>query len=119
MKSATGHLRIAIPADALLTRLEAFAGTSPNAASVADTGRLAGCPVGAAVRFNDTPLGSRQVVNLSPGDVFTLAHPTSSPLTLYVGETPFLAVLAGRRGTQKAFAVIGPYNKPGGQGADR
>jgi flagellar motor switch protein FliM len=56
-------------------------------------------------------MSSREIVALSPGDVIALAHPTDKPLTLYVGETPFLAVLAGRRGNQKAFAVVGPYAK--------
>jgi flagellar motor switch protein FliM len=67
------------------------------------------------VRFNETPLASRCVVDLSPGDVLLLNHRTDEPLTLFVGEVPYLSVLAGRRGTQKAFAVIGP---PGKKGAD-
>ncbi len=115
MKTANGHLRIAIPAEALLGRLEAFAGTHTSTASVADMGRVALCPVEASVRFNDTPIGSRRVVDLAPGEVITLDHPTGSPLTLYVGEVPFLRVLAGRRGTQKAFGVIGHYVKQGEQ----
>jgi len=112
MKSASGRLRIAIPAEALIAKLEAFAGTSTSTATVNETGRLSLCPVDAAVRFNDTPISSRQLLQLSPGDVLPLAHPTTSPLTLYVGGVPFLRVLAGRRGAQKAFAVIGPYKQP-------
>jgi flagellar motor switch protein FliM len=111
MKSAEGHVRIALPADALLANLEAFAGTSATAESLADTGRLGSCPVEASVRFNDTHLPSHRIVELAPGDVVVLSHPTDDPLTLFVGETPYLAVLAGRRGTQKAFAVIGPFKK--------
>jgi flagellar motor switch protein FliM len=111
MKSATGHMRVAIPADALLAKLEAFAGTSTTTASVSDTGALASCQVETSIRFTETPMSSREIVALSPGDVIALAHPTDKPLTLYVGETPFLAVLAGRRGNQKAFAVVGPYAK--------
>lgn len=113
MKTASGHVRIAIPADALVSRLEGFAGTSPIAASVADTGRLGECPVEASVRFNDTGLPSRRIVELAPGAVIVLQHPVDEPLTLYVGHVPYLPVLAGRRGTQKAFAVIGPNGKKG------
>ncbi|SRR5579875_93002 len=117
MKTASGHLRIAIPAEALLAKLEAFAGTSTSTATVSDTGRLPLCEVEAAVRFNDTPVRSQRLVELSPGDVITLGHPTTSPLTLYVGGMPFLSVLAGRRGAFKAFAVVGPctQNRRGGQ----
>ena len=116
MKTASGHLRIAIPAEALLSKLEAFAGTTTSTATVSDTGRLAFCPVETAVRFNDTPVPSSRVVDLAPGDVIPLAHSTTNPLTLYIGNVPFLSVLAGRRGTQKAFAVVGPYvKKQGGQ----
>jgi flagellar motor switch protein FliM len=113
IKSAEGKLRIAIPADALLAKLEAFAGTSASAASVSDSGRLGGCLVEASVRFNETDLPSRRIVDLVPGTVVVLRHPVDAPLTLFVGEVPYLSVLAGRRGTQKAFAVIGPTNKKG------
>jgi flagellar motor switch protein FliM len=113
MKSASGHVRIAMPADALVSKLEAFAGTSPTVASVADTGSLGECPVEATVRFNDTELASRRLVGLAPGQIIVLDHPTDEPLTLYVGQVPYLAVLAGRRGSQKAFAVIGPTSKKG------
>ena len=116
MKDASGHLRIAIPAAGLLAKLEAFTGTSATPSlSVADTGRLGNCHLDTSVRFNETPLASRRVVDLSPGDVVVLNHRTDEPLTLFVGEVPYLSVLAGRRGTQKAFAVVGP---PPRKGAD-
>lgn len=115
VKSAEGHVRIAIPAEALTSALEAFSGTSSNApSSVASTGRLGKCPVEASVRFNNTSVPSRRVAELTEGDVIALDHPVEEPLTLYVGSVPFLAVLAGRRGHQKAFAVIGPTDKKGG-----
>ena len=110
MKSERAHARRR-PDRGAARQVAGLRGSSPTTASVADAGSLAACPVEAAVRFNDTPLGSRRVVELSPGDVATLAHRTDSPLTLYVGEVPFLAVLAGRRGSHKAFAVVGPYAK--------
>jgi flagellar motor switch protein FliM len=113
MKSADGHVRIAIPAEGLISALETFSGSSSSTISVASTGRLGNCPVEASVRFNDTALSSRQVVALVPGEVIVLDHPVEEPLTLYVGGVPFLAVLAGRRGNQKAFAVIGPTDKKG------
>ena len=115
MKDASGHFRIAIPAPGLLAKLEAFSGTAAPPVSLGDTGRLANCTLETSVRFNETPLASRRVVDLSPGDVLLLNHRTDEPLTLFVGEVPYLSVLAGRRGTQKAFAVIGP---PGKKGAD-
>jgi flagellar motor switch protein FliM len=115
LKSAAGHVRIALPADALTASLEAFSGTSSTAStSVASTGRLGNCPVEASVRFNDTSLPSRRIVELVPGEVVVLNHAVEDPLTLYIGDVPFLAVLAGRRGNQKAFAVIGPTDKKGG-----
>lgn len=113
IKSASGHFRIAIPADALVAKLEAFSGTSSNTATVADTGRLGNCPIDAAVRFNDTSVPSRQVVDMAPGQLIMLDHAVGQPLTLFVGEVPLLSVLAGRRGTQKAFAVLGPAGKKG------
>lgn len=113
MKTAEGHLRIAVPAEGLLASLEAFAGTSSSSASVASTGRMGTCAVEATVRFNETPLPSRRVAGLAPGDVIVLDHAVEDPLTLYVGDMPFLSVLAGRRGAQKAFAVIGPTTKKG------
>ncbi len=115
MRSAEGQLRVAVPAEALVGSLEAFAGTSAASTSLASTGRLGDCKVDASVRFNETRLSSRQVVNLAPGQVVPLAHPVDEPLLLYVGGTPLLAVLAGRRGTQKAFAVIGPSGAKGAQ----
>jgi flagellar motor switch protein FliM len=113
MKEATGHLRIAIPAPGLLSKLEAFSGTSAAPTSVADTGRLGNCTLETSVRFNQTALASRRVVELAPGDVVVLDHRTNEPLTLYVGPVPYLSVLAGRRGAQKAFAVVGPPGKKG------
>jgi flagellar motor switch protein FliM len=115
LKSAEGHVRIALPAGPLTASLEAFSGTSSTAStSVASAGRLGQCPVEASVRFNDTTVSSRQIVALTLGDVLPLNHPAEDPLTLYVGGVPFLSVLAGRRGHQKAFAVIGPSDKKGG-----
>lgn len=108
--SASGRLRIALPADSLLGSLAAFAGTSAATASLDVTGRLGNCPVEAAVRFNDTTIQSRRVVDLAPGDLIVLEHRVDEPLTLYVGQTPFLPVLAGRRGNQKAFAVVEAAN---------
>jgi flagellar motor switch protein FliM len=117
MKSATGQFRIAIPAEALISKLEGFSGTSPASASatVADTGRLEECSVEASVRFNETDLPSRTIVELTPGQVIRLEHPVDEPLTLYVGQVPYLSGLAGRRGAQKAFAVIGPTAKKGSE----
>ena len=102
MKSARGQIRIAIPADALISKLEGFSGTSPTSATVADTGRLEECPVEASVRFNETDLPSRTIVQLTPGQVIRLEHPIDEPLTLYVGHVPYLSGLAGsRRPTQR------------------
>jgi flagellar motor switch protein FliM len=115
MKSARGQVRIAIPAEALISKLESFSGTSPNSSSVADTGSLEECPVEASVRFNETDLPSRTIVELTPGQVIRLEHPVDEPLTLYVGRVPYLSGLAGRRGAQKAFAVIGPTAKKGAE----
>jgi flagellar motor switch protein FliM len=117
MKSARGQFRIAIPAEGLISKLEGFSGTSPTSASatVADTGRLEECSVEASVRFNETDLPSRTIVELTPGQVIRLEHPVDEPLTLYVGHVPYLSGLAGRRGAQKAFAVIGPTAKKGSE----
>ncbi|HTV10762.1 MAG TPA: flagellar motor switch protein FliM [Acidimicrobiales bacterium] len=114
LTSAYGKLRIAVPAEGLVASLEAFSGASASApSSIANTGRLGDCPVETSVRFNDTTVTSRRVVELARGDVVLLDHPVDRPLTLYVGKVPFLSVLAGRRGNHKAFAVIGPSEKKG------
>ena len=55
MKSASGHMRIGVPTEALLAELQAFAGSSPTTASMADAGSLAACPVEAAVRSTTRP----------------------------------------------------------------
>jgi flagellar motor switch protein FliM len=68
-----------------------------------------------SVRFNETTMPSARLVELAPGQVLRLDHQVDHPLTLYVGEVPYLSVLAGRRGNQKAFAVVGT---PGKKGAD-
>lgn len=104
--SASGRLQIAVPGEGLLASLAAFAGTSAATTSLASTGHLTECSVETAVRFNDTSVPSRLVVDLAPGDLIVLGHHVDQPLTLYVGETAFLPVLAGRRGNQKAFAVV-------------
>jgi flagellar motor switch protein FliM len=113
MHDAAGHFRVAIPASGLLAKLEAFTGTTAAPVSVGDTGRLGGCSLETSVRFNETPLASRRVVDLVPGDVVVLNHRTDEPLTLFVGDVPYLSVLAGRRGAQKAFAVVGLPPKKG------
>jgi flagellar motor switch protein FliM len=115
MEKAQGHVRISIPSEPLLSKLEIFSGASSTAATIADRGRLGDCAVEAAVRFNDATLPSRRLVDLALGSVIALNHPVNDPLTLYVGQTPYLDVLAGRRGSQKAFAVIGPTTKKGAQ----
>lgn len=115
MHGAAGHMRIALPAPSLVESLANFAGTSTVTTSVESTGRLGGCPVETSVRFNDTELASGRVVELAPGDLIVLDHQVDRPLTLYVGEVPYLPVLAGRRGNHKAFAVVEPKNK--GKGA--
>jgi len=112
LKSADGTVRIARPAEGLVASLEAFSGASSILpTNLASTGRLGYCWVETSVRFNDTHLASRRIVDLVPGDVVPLEHRVAEPLTLYVGNVPFLSVLAGRRGNQKAFGVIGATEK--------
>ncbi|MGH9107408.1 MAG: flagellar motor switch protein FliM [Acidimicrobiales bacterium] len=113
LKSAGGRVRVAMPSEALTNALEVFAGTSSTTDSVATAGRLGDCPVEASVRFNETSLPSRRIVELTPGKVIVLDHHVDQPLTLYVGGVAYLAVLAGRRGNQKAFSVIGPTDRKG------
>jgi len=113
LKNAAGHVRVALPADALLARLESFSGSSTSTTTLAGTGRLGLCSIEASARFNDTPLASSRVASLSPGDLVLLHHPVDEPLTLFVDGTPYLSVLAGRRGARKAFAVVGPPSKRG------
>ncbi|HTW08350.1 MAG TPA: flagellar motor switch protein FliM [Acidimicrobiales bacterium] len=115
LKHAAGHVRVALPAEPLTASLELFSGSSlASATSVASTGRVGQCSVEAAVRFNETSVASRRIVELRPGDVLRLEHQVDEPLTMWVGSVPFLSVLAGRRGPSKAFAVIGPSTKKGG-----
>jgi flagellar motor switch protein FliM len=107
MGTAKGALRFAIPAEPLLAKLENFAGAGASeASSVESKGTLAGCPVEGAVRFNDTVLRWGDVIALAPGDVVTLSHHVSEPLSLCVGGIRYLPVVAGRRGHHKAFAVV-------------
>ena len=67
----------------------------------------------ASVRFNETDLPSRTIVDLARARSYASSTQSTEPLTLYVGRVPYLSGLAGRRRPRKAFAVIGPTAEKG------
>ena len=70
------------------------------------TAGLSAAPIDVAVRFRPIRMRTDDIVDLRPGDVVPLAHPTSSPLEVTVNETVFAHAVPGNQGARLACLVV-------------
>ena len=76
------------------------------------TAALSAAPIDVAVRFHPIRMRTDDIVELRPGDVVPLAHPTSVPLEVTVNETVFAHAVPGNQGARLACLVV-PSPKEG------
>lgn len=77
-----------------------------HAAALVDR-RFQDVPVDAVVRFHPTRLAPGVLTGLAVGDVVRLAHGSSAPLDVVVGEATFARATAGTHGARLAALVVG------------
>jgi flagellar motor switch protein FliM len=70
--------------------------------------RLEDVPVQVAVRFDATLTGPGELADLAVGDVVTLRHPTSRPLTVSAADLVFAHAVPGAAGKRLAVLVVEP-----------
>ena len=70
------------------------------------TAGLSAAPIDVAVRFQPIRMRTDDIVDLRPGDVVPLAHPTSRPLDVTVNETVFAHAVPGNQGARLACLVV-------------
>jgi flagellar motor switch protein FliM len=68
---------------------------------------LGGVPVDVVLAFQPIQLTPDQIVRIEPGDVITLTHRVTTPLTVESGGIVFAHALAGRQGSRLAGLVVG------------
>jgi len=67
---------------------------------------LSAAPIDVAVRFHPIRMRTDDIVDLRPGDVVPLGHPTSLPLEVTVNETVFAHAVPGNQGARLACLVV-------------
>jgi flagellar motor switch protein FliM len=70
------------------------------------TAGLSAAPIDVAVRFHPIHMRTDDIVDLRPGDVVPLGHPTSVPLEVTVNETVFAHAVPGNQGARLACLVV-------------
>lgn len=70
------------------------------------TAGLSSAPLDVAVRFQPIRMRTDDIVDLRPGDVVPLGHPTSQPLEVIVSETVFAHAVPGNQGARLACLVV-------------
>lgn len=70
------------------------------------TAGLSAAPIDVAVRFHPIRMRTDDIVDLRPGDVVPLGHPTSVPLEVIVNETVFAHSVPGNQGARLACLVV-------------
>ncbi|BCJ53808.1 flagellar motor switch protein FliM [Actinoplanes sp. NBRC 14428] len=70
------------------------------------TAGLSAAPIDVAVRFQPIRMRTDDIVDLRPGDVVPLGHPTSMPLEVTVNETVFAHAVPGNQGARLACLVV-------------
>jgi flagellar motor switch protein FliM len=78
---------------------------------------LSGAPIDVAVRFHPIRMRTDDIVDLRPGDVVPLGHPTSLPLEVTVNETVFAHAVPGNQGARLACLVVPSPPEPSTQEA--
>jgi flagellar motor switch protein FliM len=75
------------------------------------TAGLSAAPIEVAVRFHPIRMRTDDIVDLRPGDVVPLGHPTSVPLEVTVNETVFAHAVPGNQGARLACLIVPPPPK--------
>ncbi len=70
------------------------------------TAGLSAAPIDVAVRFQPIRMRTDDIVDLQPGDVVPLGHPTILPLEITVNETVFAHAVPGNQGARLACLVV-------------
>ena len=70
------------------------------------TAGLSAAPIDVAVRFRPIRMRTDDIVELRPGDVVPLGHPTGRPLEVTVNETVFAYAVPGNQGARLACLVV-------------
>ncbi|GAA2504515.1 flagellar motor switch protein FliM [Winogradskya humida] len=70
------------------------------------TAGLSAAPIDVAVRFHPIRMRTDDIVDLRPGDVVPLGHPTSVPLEVTVNDTVFAHAVPGNQGARLACLVV-------------
>lgn len=70
------------------------------------TAGLSAAPIDVAVRFQPMRMRTDDIVDLRPGDVVPLGHPTSVPLEVTVNDTVFAHAVPGNQGARLACLVV-------------
>jgi flagellar motor switch protein FliM len=76
------------------------------------TAGLSAAPIDVAVRFQPIRMRTDDIVDLRPGDVVPLGHPTSLPLEVTVNETVFAHAVPGNQGARLACLVVPAPTEP-------
>lgn len=76
------------------------------------TAGLSAAPIDVAVRFQPIRMRTDDIVDLRPGDVVPLGHPTSRPLEVTVNETVFAHAVPGNQGARLACLVVPAPKEP-------
>jgi flagellar motor switch protein FliM len=70
------------------------------------TAGLSAAPIDVAVRFQPIRMRTDDIVDLQPGDVVPLGHPTSMPLEVTVNQRVFAHAVPGNQGARLACLVV-------------
>jgi flagellar motor switch protein FliM len=65
-------------------------------------------PLDVAVRFQQMRMRPEDLINLRPGDVVTLNHPTTQPLAVTTAGLTFAHAVPGTQGSRLACLVVAP-----------
>jgi flagellar motor switch protein FliM len=76
------------------------------------TAGLSAAPIDVAVRFHPIRMRTDDIVDLRPGDVVPLGHPTSLPLEVTVNGTVFAHAVPGNQGARLACLVVPSPTEP-------
>lgn len=68
--------------------------------------RLDNAPVNVSVQFKEVTLPSVDIVNLRPGDILPLRHPTDLALAVSIAGVPCYKAVAGRKGKRLACLIV-------------
>ena len=67
---------------------------------------LEGAPIEVAVRFQSVRMHPADLINLRPGDVVPLAHPTTTPLAVTTADVTFAHAVPGVHGNRLACLIV-------------